>query len=118
MAAAVLVSAAVLVAAELGHDRTANAQAKIMDVSEASQGVLQLMGFIMDAETGQRGYLLTKNDGYLNPYLIGVSGAKLTLDTLLQRYQKSADTQGIHRLGRIAIRFGPRLGDFEDHPCG
>ena len=113
MAAAVLVSAAVLVAAELGHDRTANAQAKIMDVSEASQGVLQLMGFIMDAETGQRGYLLTKNDGYLNPYLIGVSGAKLTLDTLLQRYQKSADTQGIHRLGRIATLAGEKFAELE-----
>ena len=31
---------------------------------------------IVDAETGQRGYLLTKKDEYLQPYLRGVSTAK------------------------------------------
>ena len=113
MAGAVLVSAAVLLAAELGHDRTAMAQEKITTVSEESQRVLQLMGFIVDAEAGQRSYLLTKNESYLDPYMIGVSGAKLTLDTLLQQYQKRADAEGIRRIGRIATLAGEKFAELE-----
>ena len=76
---AVLVTAAVLGAAELGHDRTSNALERITEVGEQSQGVLQLMGLLTDAETGQRGFLLTKREAYLEPYRMGVTGSKTAL---------------------------------------
>lgn len=53
----------------------------------------RLMSYIKDAETGQRGYLLTKNEEYLKPYLTSKSlinnsykrVSKLTSNSLIQK---------------------------------
>ena len=39
----------------------------------------RLFGFLRDAETGQRGYLLTLNDNYLEPHLEGLKKSKSQL---------------------------------------
>ncbi|MDM8564737.1 diguanylate cyclase [Candidatus Halobeggiatoa sp. HSG11] len=44
----------------------------------------RLLGAMTDAETGQRGYLLTQDSEYLEPYHIGVSKSKNHLNTLLR----------------------------------
>jgi diguanylate cyclase (GGDEF)-like protein len=40
------------------------------------------LGYMRDAETGQRGYLLVGEEDYLEPYNVGVERAKSTLDLL------------------------------------
>lgn len=40
---------------------------------------------IQDAETGQRGYLLTKNNSYLEPYQVSIINIKYHLETLEKR---------------------------------
>ncbi|ABZ75621.1 diguanylate cyclase [Shewanella halifaxensis HAW-EB4] len=53
----------------------------------------RLIGAVIDAETGQRGYLLTQDSAYLEPYHIGVSSVdshlqelfRLTIDNLSQQ---------------------------------
>lgn len=40
------------------------------------------LGHLRDAETGQRGYLLTLDPKYLEPYEIGISGSKYILNRL------------------------------------
>jgi len=57
----------------------------------------RLLGHLRDSETGQRGFLLTRNDNYLEPYNIGITKAKsdfdllrkLTLDNMLQQTRLS-----------------------------
>lgn len=44
----------------------------------------RLLGAMTDAETGQRGYLLTRNSEYLEPYHIGLVKSKEHLEALIQ----------------------------------
>lgn len=44
----------------------------------------QFLSAMTDAETGQRGYLLTRDSEYLEPYHIGTSESKQHLETLLR----------------------------------
>lgn len=44
----------------------------------------ELLSIVQDAETGQRGFLLTNNDAYLAPYTAAVSAASPKLDEIAQ----------------------------------
>ena len=52
-----------------------------------------LLGQLRDAETGQRGYLLTGEPEYLEPYLSGVEGTKSLLTTLQSLTVDNAEQQ-------------------------
>ncbi|PZQ65758.1 MAG: histidine kinase [Phenylobacterium zucineum] len=56
--------------------------AKIRHSHEVIVAVDDLMSTIQDAETGQRGYLLTGNDRYLEPYQRAVAAATPRLDAV------------------------------------
>ncbi|MEW5686655.1 MAG: response regulator [Pseudomonadota bacterium] len=56
--------------------------ARIRHSHEVIVAVDDLMSTIQDAETGQRGYLLTGDDRYLEPYQRAVSAATPRLDTV------------------------------------
>jgi CHASE3 domain sensor protein len=64
----IVASLAIAVYAELGYRRLESANRQ-MAVSLAMQAAVhQTLALITDAETGQRGYLLTGKDEYLGPY--------------------------------------------------
>jgi len=52
------------------------------------------LSFIKDAETGQRGYLLTENDSYLLPY----STAIATIPTMLNNLRKQTEGEAAQRV--------------------
>ncbi|HTE16101.1 MAG TPA: CHASE3 domain-containing protein [Burkholderiales bacterium] len=113
MAGAVFVTATILGLSELGHDETTEALEKITYVEQDSRSVLQFLGLMTDAETGHRGYLLKQSDDYVERYRGGVAGAKAVLQTMVQRYQKSGDTEGIIRISRIATIAGEKFSEME-----
>jgi diguanylate cyclase (GGDEF)-like protein len=53
----------------------------------------QFMSALKDAETGQRGYLITQNISYLRPYYQGLKAAKKTFATLLNLTADNAQQQ-------------------------
>lgn len=58
-----------------------------IEQSQATRGAVNLLlQQMLDAETGQRGYLLTGDPKYLEPYDSATSGINQTLDTLRQHY--------------------------------
>ncbi len=59
-----------------------------------------LMGALKDAETGQRGFIITRNNEYLEPYYSGLSDSKLHLDKLVNLTADNPEQQG--RLERVA----------------
>jgi signal transduction histidine kinase len=113
LAGAVVVTAAILATSELGHDETTDALNKITTVEQDSRSVLQLMAWMTDAETGQRGYLLNPRDVFLERYRGGVSGAKAVLETLVQRFQSGGDAEAVTRITRIATIVGERVAEME-----
>jgi signal transduction histidine kinase len=50
---------------------------------------------LLDAETGQRGYLLTSRDNYLAPYRDAQQGLRRSIDWLKTYYSKNAETAQI-----------------------
>ncbi|MET0084938.1 MAG: EAL domain-containing protein [Sedimenticola sp.] len=69
---------------------------QVMVISE------RVMGHLRDAETGQRGFLITRNDNYLEPYNSGVASSKTALETLktltLDNPQQQTRLNTIHEL--------------------
>ena len=66
---------------------------------------------VKDAETGQRGYLLTDRESYLDPYDAAVEGIGSRLDAL-QRLTLDNPTQG-NRLGSLKQHIGAKLAELK-----
>ncbi|OEO29761.1 hypothetical protein VW23_024310 [Devosia insulae DS-56] len=74
----------VAVAASLYMVRTVDSQlADIAKTYEIRRQASELMLAVVDAETGQRGYLITRDEAYLEPYNIAVGNLSQTYQSLL-----------------------------------
>ncbi|WP_397407453.1 CHASE3 domain-containing protein [Polaromonas sp.] len=71
---------------EAGFRLSTEAVSRIEE-SQATRGAVNiLLQQMLDAETGQRGYLLTGDPKYLEPYDAATAGLNQTLDTLRRHY--------------------------------
>ena len=62
-------------------------QEKVSSINHANKVIINMKEYLMsmrDAETGQRGYLLTQNPKYLEPYHNGIANAKDISNTLMK----------------------------------
>jgi signal transduction histidine kinase len=83
---AVLVAAALLAINEIGY-RQSNDAAEDAEVAQQKRAQINfLMQYMLDAETGQRGYLLTGSTRYLEPYNTGMARVAGVLDRLRKLY--------------------------------
>ena len=76
---------------EAGHMRSQKAVEEMNEGQLTRNAVNRLLQSMLDAETGQRGYLLTGNETYLEPYDKAVTTVHANLDELRNRYLKSPD---------------------------
>lgn len=108
----VVVSVAALVALnELGYRRSITAAESMVNEQEKRASLQLLMQQVLDAETGQRGYLLTGDEKYLVPYNAGTSKINPTLDRLRTAYvDDSAELGRFAELSRVISR---KLGEME-----
>ena len=78
-----LLAAMVLVGInETGHMRSQEAVEQMTQGQNTRKSVNTLLQSMLDAETGQRGYLLTGDDTYLAPYDKAVANVQTNLDEL------------------------------------
>jgi PAS domain S-box-containing protein len=71
----------------------------------------RLLTHLVDAETGQRGFLLTGRDAYLEPYIAGLAGVRD--DTTSLRRSAASDTALASTLARIAPLIAARFALFD-----
>ena len=71
------------------------------------QTLVQLTHDLVDAETGQRGYIITGEDPYLEPYHAGVAAAKTHLEKLRQLARENSTRE--QRFDRLESLIGDRL---------
>jgi len=99
---------ATLLALALAIGQTIMSQREARTVGRASSDALlalhEVMEATLDAETGQRGYLLTRKEAYLEPY----DGARRQLDASMGKLHRlmgasssAADRRGVERLDRL-----------------
>jgi signal transduction histidine kinase len=75
------------------------------------QALNEFAGLITDAESAQRGYLLTGEGGYLTPYAAAVTQVGRALDRLHDAYGGDESSMEFHQL---RILTGKELGELED----
>ncbi|MGN6479201.1 response regulator [Luteibacter sp.] len=76
---------------------------------EAVAALTNVLSSLQDAETGQRGYLLTGNEGYLEPYRAAVGVIPGRLD--VARAAMSDDPAQVARLVELKARTGDKLDE-------
>ena len=108
----VVVSVAALIALnELGYRRSTAAAASMVSEQEKRGALHRLMQQVLDAETGQRGYLLTGDDRYLSPYSEATLKISSSLDALRNQY--IGDKLQLARFAELSRVVSRKLAELE-----
>jgi signal transduction histidine kinase len=96
---------------EAGHMRSQKAVEEMNEGQLTRNAVNRLLQSMLDAETGQRGYLLTGNETYLEPYDKAVTTVHANLDELRNRYLKSPDE--LQQFANLSREVSRKLAEME-----
>jgi CHASE3 domain sensor protein len=108
----IAVSLAILAFAEFGYMRLDQAQRRMAAALETETLLNEILTAVVDAETGQRGYLLTGREEYLEPY----HAALPRLEELYQRLRARGAIRGdpeTRHAGRLNALVGKKLAELE-----
>lgn len=113
LAASILICIGVLVASETGHMRLEAASTSAVAEMGITAKLSDLLGALTDAETGQRGFLLTRRDAYLESYK-GVQPKIAQLSRELGAYYAaSGDAQSARDFAALVTLIGQKLSEVE-----
>jgi signal transduction histidine kinase len=102
---AVLAAGVLIGINETGYNRSTQALERIDEYTRTRNAVNRLLQHVLDAETGSRGYLLTGDPRYLEPYNAAVAEISQNLDNLRTTYASSApDSRTLDQLTRNVQR--------------
>ena len=91
LALALLAACVLIVINETGYEQSRKALDNIAEASRTRASLNRLLQNVLDAETGSRGYLLTGDPRYLEPYNSAVTAIGQHLDALRLVYTPNAD---------------------------
>src|SRR5664279_1012058 len=92
-----------------GQSRLNAANERVHDSQLRQQALSEFIALMADAESGQRGYLLTGESSYLQPYTEAVARVEAALDRVHEAYGGD-DTREFHEL---RVLTGKKLGELE-----
>jgi signal transduction histidine kinase len=113
LALGVIVSIAVLVFSEFGYRRLDVANRQSTTALEMESRLNDVMALVVDAETAQRGYLLTGDPTYLDPYKNAVQKLDPTLVLLRESVSSDGSVQVRDRLTKLTSLIGKRFNEIE-----
>jgi signal transduction histidine kinase len=97
--------------AAAGQSRLNAAIERVHASQVRQQALSEFIALVSDAESGQRGYLLTGETSYLQPYTEAVATVEAALDRVREAYGGSDDSAEFQEL---RILTGKKLGELED----
>ncbi len=97
--------------AAAGQSRLNAANERVHDSQLRQQALSEFIALMTDAESGQRGYLLTGESSYLQPYTEAVANVEAALDRVHEAYGGKDDSPEFQEL---RILTGKKLGELED----
>ncbi len=113
MVLGIVVSLAIAVYAELGFRRLEIANRQMAVALEMQANLLETLALIVDAETGERGYLLTGKEEYLEPYNDAVPRIDNAFHRLREMLVDGGTVAERDVLGRISGLVGKKLSELE-----
>jgi signal transduction histidine kinase len=109
----VVVSLAILAFAEFGFARLGEAQRRMAAALEAETLVNEILTAVVDAETAQRGFLLTGRDEYLEPYRSALPRIEERYKRLRELVVFHADLGTLEHSGRLNALIGKKLAEID-----
>jgi signal transduction histidine kinase len=109
----VVLSLAILVFSELGFRRLETANRNVSGALEVSAALHEVLALIVDAETSQRGYLLTGRPEYLDPYRAAVPRVEERINALRELVTRFGTPEQRNRVARINNLAGRKLSELE-----
>jgi signal transduction histidine kinase len=97
--------------ANAGQSRLNADDERVHDSQLRQQALSEFVALMTDAESGQRGYLLTGESSYLQPYTQAVAQVEMALNRLHETYGGKDDSPEFREL---RILTGKKLGELED----
>jgi methyl-accepting chemotaxis protein len=88
-----------------------NANQMIIHTNKVLEDIAAVLGLLKDAETGQRGYVITADETFLEPYQTGVAGVPIMLKDLRQLTSDNAHQQ--KRIDEAAPLIGAKLAELK-----
>jgi signal transduction histidine kinase len=96
---------------EAGHRRSQQAVEEMGQEQQTRNAVNRLLQSMLDAETGQRGYLLTGTETYLEPYDKAVATVQTNLDELRSHYSHSPEN--LQQFALLSSAVSRKLAEME-----
>ena len=113
LALGVIVSVAVLVFSEFGYRRLDVANRQSTTALEMEARLNDVMQLVVDAETAQRGYLLTGDPTYLEPYKNALQKLDPSLALLRESVSQDGSMQVRDRLTKLTGLIGRKFNEIE-----
>lgn len=111
LALAILAACVLIGINETGYNQSAGALDDIAEASRIRGSLNRLLQQVLDAETGSRGYLLTGDPRYLEPYNTAVSGISQNLDSLRLSYTTHPDE--VNTLSQLTRNVQRKLAEMD-----
>jgi signal transduction histidine kinase len=113
LALGVIVSLGVLGFAEIGYRRLEFANKAMSAALETETAVNETLALIGDAESGQRGFLLTGDPTYLKPYNAALPKIDHTFARLRELINANGTAVMIDHAGQLNVLIGKKLNEME-----
>jgi signal transduction histidine kinase len=113
LALGVIVSLGVLGFAEIGYRRLEFANKAMSAALETETAVNETLALIGDAESGQRGFLLTGDPTYLKPYKAALPKIDHTFARLRELINANGTAVMIDHAGQLNVLIGKKLNEME-----
>ncbi|QPF76761.1 histidine kinase [Roseateles sp. DAIF2] len=112
--AAVLAAAAMLTISESSYERSRDTLSELTQMGRARLLIYSVKQRAVDAESAQRGFLLTRRREYLAPYEEASEDLNRSLKSLRQYYEAQQDrqAQGLHQQLETAV--GAKMGELAE----
>jgi signal transduction histidine kinase len=108
-----VVSLSILGFSELGYRRLDFANRAMSTALETQATLNEVLVLITEAETGQRGFLLTGDQTYLKPYRAAVPEVEKSLARLRDLLVMAGSNNMLERSGRLTNLIGQKLNELE-----
>lgn len=113
LAACIAVSLGVLAMSETGHSRLSSGYDAAMRSTLITTRLAELTARLIDAETGQRGYLLTRRDGYLAPYREALPRIAELQNDIREYYVSLNEPRSLAAFEQVVALSDAKLGELE-----
>jgi signal transduction histidine kinase len=113
LALGVIVSLGVLGFAEIGYRRLEFANRAMSAALEMETAVNETLALIGEAESGQRGFLLTGDPSYLKPYKAALPKIDQTFARLRELVSNNGTAVMIDHAGQLNVLIGKKLNELE-----